>query len=150
MPKHCKACGRGMARGGMARGGVPAAGVGSTVGQWVEDWVLGWLGFADGGEVPSKSEIIQAVNELSESEQNKLVKEAKKDLLEAVKDGEVKLPAGAPAAGVGSTVGQWVEDWVLGWLGFEEGGMVPHRARGGFQDGGMIPSRSNGGHSVFY
>ena len=50
MPKHYKM--KMKARGGaMAQGGMPASGVGSTVGQWVEDWLLGWLGFADGGEL---------------------------------------------------------------------------------------------------
>ena len=51
MPKHTKLKMKMKARGAMARGGVPSAGVGSTVGQWVEDWLLGWLGFADGGSV---------------------------------------------------------------------------------------------------
>ena len=144
MPKHTKM--KMKARGGMARGGVPAAGVGSTVGQWVEDWLVGWLGFAEGGEVPSKTELKQVVAELSDSQQNKLLKEAKKDLLTAVKEGEVDLPAGTPAAGVGSTVGQWVEDWLLGWLGFAEGGSVHAMARGGLARGGM----ARGGHSVFH
>jgi len=125
------------ARGGMARGGVPASGVGSTVGQWVEDWLVGWLGLANGGEVKDM------VADLTDSEQNKLLKEAKKDLLKAVKMGDVDLPADAPvaASGVGSTVGQWVEDWLVGWLGLARGGMACAR-------GGMAMKR--GGHSVFH
>jgi len=135
MPKKMKMQMR--ARGGMARGGVPASGVGSTVGQWVEDWLVGWLGLANGGEVKDM------VADLTDSEQNKLLKEAKKDLLKAVKMGDVDLPADAPvaASGVGSTVGQWVEDWLVGWLGLARGGMACAR-------GGMAMKR--GGHSVFH
>jgi len=137
MPKKGKMYAK--ARGGMARGGIQGAGVGSTVGQWVEDWLVGWLGLADGGEVQ------QAVADLPESEQNKLLREAKKDLIKAVKAGDVDLPADAPAmarggiqgAGVGSTVGQWIEDWLVGWLGFARGGQA--MARGGMARG----------HSVF-
>jgi hypothetical protein len=135
MPKKMKMQMR--ARGGLARGGVPASGVGSTVGQWVEDWLVGWLGLANGGEVKDM------VADLTDSEQNKLLKEAKKDLIKAVKMGDVDLPADAPvaASGVGSTVGQWVEDWLVGWLGLARGGTAMAR-------GGMAMKR--GGHSVFH
>ena len=142
MPKHMKMKIKMRGRGGMNRGGVPAAGVGSTVGQWIEDWLLGWLGFADGGEMPSKAELQTIVGDLTMSEQDQLLKEAKKDLTKAVKAGDVELPASAPAAGVGSTVGQWVEDWLLGWLGLSHGGEMPYCARGG-----MAMKR---GHSVFH
>ena len=73
MPKHSKLKMR--ARGGMARGGVQAASVGGDIGRWLGDWFQGWLGFAEGGEVLSKSEIRDVVSDLSSSEQNKLIKE---------------------------------------------------------------------------
>jgi hypothetical protein len=128
MPKHYKM--KMKARGGaMAQGGMPASGVGSTVGQWVEDWLLGWLGFADGGELPPRpAEVTDA-----------LLKEIKKDVKADIKSGDLNVAmarGGMPASGVGSTVGQWVEDWLLGWLGFAEGG--------------MMPKKKHMGHSVFH
>jgi len=127
MPKHY-----GKKR-GMARGGVQGAGVGGDIGRWLGDWVQSWLGFADGGEVQ------QAVADLPESEQNKLLREAKKDLIKAVKAGEVDLPADAPMMGksVGGDIGNWLGDWIQNWLGFARGGVA--MARGGMARG----------HSVF-
>ena len=139
MPKHSKLKMR--ARGGMARGGVQAASVGGDIGRWLGDWFQGWLGFADGGEVLSKSEIRDVVSDLSSAEQNKLIKEITGDLKEAVQAGEVKLPAGAPAKSVGGDIGAWIGDWLQSWLGFANGGTIPNCARGGM---------ARGGHSVFH
>lgn len=138
MPKHSKLKMR--ARGGMARGGVQAASVGGDIGRWLGDWFQGWLGFADGGEVLSKSEIRDVVSDLSSAEQNKLIKEITGDLKEAVQAGEVKLPAGAPAKSVGGDIGAWIGDWLQSWLGFANGGTIPSHARGGMARG----------HSVFH
>lgn len=138
MPKHMKMKMR--ARGGMARGGVQAASVGGDIGRWLGDWFQGWLGFADGGEVLSKSEIQDVVADLTPAEQNKLIKEITGDLKEAVKEGEVKLPAGAPGKSVGGDIGAWIGDWLQSWLGFANGGSVHGLARGGMARG----------HSVFH
>ena len=113
---------RGAAR-GMARGGVQAASVGGDIGRWLGDWLQGWLGFADGGEV-SKAELQQIVAELPAKEQNQLIKEATADLKKAVNEGEVELPADAPAMSVGGDIGAWIGDWLQGWLGFAKGGAV--------------------------
>ena len=128
MPKKMKMPmkARGLARGGMARGGVAAAGVGSTVGQWIEDYVLGWLGFANGGEMPANRppEITDAV-----------LKELRKDLKADIKSGDLEVDVkamargGVAAAGVGATVGQWVEDWIMSF--FAQGGELPQMKRGG-------------------
>jgi hypothetical protein len=140
MPKHAKM--KMKARGAMARGGVQAASVGGDIGRWLGDWFQGWLGFADGGEVLSKSEIRDVVADLSGAEQDKLIKEITKDYKAAVKEGDVPLPAGAPAMSVGGDIGAWLGDWFQSWLGFAEGGMIPSRARGmargGYEDGGSI------------
>jgi phage tail tape-measure protein len=125
-------CKRAMARGGMARGGV-AMSVGGDVGRWLGDWFQGWLGFADGGEVLSKSEIQDAVADLSSKEQDKLIKEVTADFKDAVDAGEVKMPAGAPAMSVGGDIGQWLGDWFQSWLGFARGGRV-------YENGGSIKS----------
>jgi hypothetical protein len=141
MPKHMKMKMR--ARGGMARGGA-AMGIGGDIGRWLGDWFQGWLGFADGGEVLSKSEIQDVVADLSKPEQDKLIKEVTKDYVAAVKQGDVPLPAGAPAMSIGGDIGQWLGNWFQGWLGFARGGEMSYDmcARGG-----MAMSR---GHSVFY
>lgn len=133
------------ARSGMARGGA-AMSIGGDIGQWLGNWFQGWLGFADGGEVLSKSEIQQTVADLSPAEQDKLVKEITKDYKVAVKDGEVPLPPGAPAMSVGGDIGRWLGDWFQSWLGFARGGEMPYCARG-MARGGMAMSR---GHSVFH
>ena len=138
MPKHSKLKMR--ARGGMARGGVQAASVGGDIGRWLGDWFQGWLGFAEGGEVLSKSEIRDVVSDLSSSEQNKLIKEITKDYTKAVKEGDVPLPEGAPAMSVGGDIGAWIGDWLQSWLGFAHGGTIPSHARGGMARG----------HSVFH
>jgi phage tail tape-measure protein len=143
MPKHAKKM---KARGGMARGGVQAASIGGDIGRWLGDWFQGWLGFAEGGEVLSKSEIREVVSDLSASEQNKLVKELTKDYKAAVKEGDVPLPAGAPAMSIGGDIGQWLGDWFQSWLGFAEGGSVHSRAmaRGGMARGGMANYEEGG------
>jgi hypothetical protein len=140
MPKHHKM--KMKARGGMARGGVQAASVGGDIGQWLGDWFQGWLGFAEGGEVLSKSEIQDVVADLSSAEQNKLIKEITKDYKAAVKEGDVPLPAGAPAMSVGGDIGQWLGDWFQSWLGFAHGGVA--RARGGMAHGGMAQYEDGG------
>jgi hypothetical protein len=135
------------ARGGMARGGA-AMSIGGDIGQWLGNWFQGWLGFANGGDVLSKSEIQQTVADLSPSEQDKLVKEITKDYKVAVKDGEVPLPPGAPAMSIGGDIGQWLGNWFQGWLGFARGGEMSDDdmyARG-MARGGMMKR----GHSVFY
>jgi hypothetical protein len=136
MPKHAKM--KMKARGGMARGGVQAASIGGQIGEWIGNWFQGWLGFAEGGEVLSKSEIRDVVSDLSGSEQNKLMKELTKDYSKAVKEGDVPLPAGAPAMSIGGDIGEWIGSWFQSWLGFAEGGSVRGLARGGFEDGGSI------------
>lgn len=146
MPKHSKMKMKMKARGAMARGGVQAASVGGDIGRWLGDWFQGWLGFADGGEVLSKSEIQDVVKDLSPSEQDKLIKEITKDYKAAVKEGDVPLPAGAPAMSVGGDIGAWIGDWLQSWLGFANGGSVHAMARGGLARGGM----ARGGHSVFH
>jgi phage tail tape-measure protein len=125
MPKHAKkmnAMARGAAR-GMARGGVQAASVGGDIGRWIGDWLQGWLGFANGGEV-SKADLQEMVAELPANEQKLLLKEATADLKKAVKEGEVELPADAPAMSVGGDIGAWIGDWLQSWLGFAKGGAV--------------------------
>lgn len=134
MPKRHKM----KARGGKARGGIQAASVGGDIGRWLGDWFQGWLGFADGGEVLSKSEIQDVVADLSGAEQDKLIRQITKDYKAAVKEGDVPLPAGAPAMSVGGDIGQWLGDWFQGWLGFAHGGSVHAMARGGYEDGGSI------------
>lgn len=146
MPKHAKMKMKMKARGAMARGGVQAASVGGDIGRWLGDWFQGWLGFAEGGEVLSKSEIRDVVSDLSGAEQDKLIKEITKDYSAAVKEGDVPLPAGAPAMSVGGDIGAWIGDWLQSWLGFAEGGSVHAMARGGLARGGM----ARGGHSVFH
>jgi hypothetical protein len=139
MPKHMKMKMR--ARGGMARGGIQGASIGGDIGRWLGDWFQGWLGFADGGEVLSKSEIQDVVADLSPAEQDKLIKEVTKDYTKAVKAGDVPLPPGAPAMSIGGDIGQWLGNWFQGWLGFARGGSMSCCAHGGMM---------KRGHSVFH
>jgi hypothetical protein len=78
---------------------------------------------------------------LSPKEQDKLINEITKDYTKAVKEGDVPLPAGAPAMSVGGDIGQWLGDWFQGWLGFAHGGVAMARggkARRKYEDGGSI------------
>lgn len=137
MPKHKKAHARGLAR-GMARGGVQSASVGGDVGRWLGDWFQDWLGFADGGEL-TKSEIQDSVADLSPKEQDKLVDKLTKDFISAAKDGEVKLPAGAPAMSVGGDIGAWLGDWFQSWLGFSRGGGMHYEDGGDLEEWNRKP-----------
>jgi phage tail tape-measure protein len=139
----------------MKRRGGAAMSVGGDIGRWLGDWFQSWLGFANGGEVLSKGEIQNVVADLSKPEQDKLIKEITKDYTAAVKEGDVPLPAGAPAMSVGGDIGAWLGDWFQSWLGFARGGCMTcshgmdacarGMARGGMARGGMTH-----GHSVFH
>lgn len=113
---------------------MQAAGVGSeigaSVGQWLEDNLLSWLGLADGGELLST---------YTTAERKDLIKQAKADLKADIASGDFVVPAsargGMQSAGVGSDVGQKIEDWLVSWWSsLARGGMV---------------SAKKGGHSVF-
>jgi hypothetical protein len=114
---------------------MQAAGVGSdigaSVGQWLEDNLLSWLGFADGGELLST---------YTTAERKDLVKQAKADLKADIASGDFVVPAsargGMQAAGVGSDVGQKIEDWISDWWN-------------SLARGGQVMAAKKGSHSVF-
>ena len=113
---------------------MQAAGVGSeigaSVGQWLEDNLLSWLGFADGGELLST---------YTTAERKDLIKQAKADLKADIASGDFVLPAsgrgGLQAAGVGSDIGQRIENWLVDWWN-------------SLARGGQVMAAKNG-HSVF-
>jgi hypothetical protein len=125
----------------MARGGMQSASIGGDIGRWLGDWFQSWLGFANGGEL-TKSEIQDVVADLSDREQNKLIKEVTADLKKAVKKGDVELPADAPAMSIGGDIGAWIGDWLQSWLGFAKGGRVRRMEYGGsmrgMEEGGSL------------
>ena len=112
---------------------MQAAGVGSeigaSVGQWLEDNLLSWLGFADGGELLST---------YTTAERKDLVKQAKADLKADIASGDFVVPAsargGMQAAGVGADVGDKIEKWLVDWWS-------------SLARGGMVAAKK--GHSVF-
>lgn len=121
--------------GHMKKKKMQAAGVGSdigaSVGQWLEDNLLSWLGFADGGELLST---------YTTAERKDLVKQAKADLKADIASGDFVVPAsargGMQAAGVGSDVGQKIEDWISDWWN-------------SLARGGQVMAAKKGSHSVF-
>lgn len=102
---------------GLARGGMyPAAGVGSDVGQKIEDWIVNWWNsLARGGKAPPK-----------------MTPALRKKAMAAMKAQGIM-----PAAGVGADVGQKIEDWITNWWNslFARGGVA--MARGGMARGGL-------------
>jgi hypothetical protein len=108
---------------------MQAAGVGSEIGagigQWIEDNLLAWLGFAMGGELA----------DYSAAERKDLLKQAKADLKADIASGDFVVPAsargGMQAAGVGSEVGQKIEDWIVNWWNsLARGGQVMAAKKG--------------------
>lgn len=109
---------------------MQAAGVGSeigaSVGQWLEDNLLSWLGFADGGELLST---------YTTAERKDLIKQAKADLKADIASGDFVVPAsgrgGMQAAGVGSDIGNRIENWLVDWWNsLARGGQVMAAKKG--------------------
>jgi hypothetical protein len=124
-----------------ARRGIQSASVGGDIGQWLgnfaQDWLLGWLGFADGGDV-------KGLGPRPEGVTNKMLSELKADLKAEVEAGNVPIQGASVGGDIGSWVGNFVQDWLSSWFGFSRGGGVRQMARGGMARGGMAR-----GHSVF-
>lgn len=125
-----------MAKGGMMQAAGVGSEIGAGIGQWIEDNLLSWLGFAMGGELA----------DYSVAERKDLLKQAKADLKADIASGDFVVPAaargGIQAAGVGADVGQKIEDWIVNWWNsLARGGSVA-MARGG-----MMSAKK--GHSVF-
>ena len=117
MPKKMK-----MKMPAKGRGGMQAAGVGADIGDWLEKQLLGWLGFAMGGDVKLAS--------LDPAEKKALIKEAEKDLKAEIAAGNVPLPANSVGGDIGQWVGDWVQNWLADYFGFARGGMVQSRKMG--------------------
>ena len=107
-----------------------AAGVGSdigaSVGQWLEDNLLSWLGFADGGELLST---------YTTAEKKDLIKQAKSDLKADIASGDFIVPSsargGLQGAGAGADIGNKIETWLTDWWNsLARGGQVMAAKKG--------------------